>query len=99
MQTNEIAREVGVSEKTVKRRVKLLTDNGILRFGISHNPQKISGYIPFTILLHTNTDNFNIVKKIQNTADSYFFVEPYINGKTVVLHLYCSNIYITNGIF
>ena len=99
MQTNEIAIEAGVSEKTVKRRVKLLTDNRILHFGISHNLQKISGYIPFTILLHTNTDNFNIVKKIQNIADSYFFIEPYINGKTVVLHLYCSNIYIANGIF
>lgn len=99
MQTNEIAIEAGVSEKTVKRRVKLLTDNRILRFGISHNLRKISGYIPFTILLHTNTDNFNIVKKIQNIADSHFFIEPYVNEKTVVLHLHCSNIYIANEIF
>ena len=99
MQINEIAREVSLSKKTVKRRIKTLTDKGILRFGICHNLQKISGYIPFAILLHANTDNFNIVKKIQKIADSNFLTEPYVNDKIVVLHLHCSNIYIANEIF
>ncbi len=75
MSNTEIANRLGVSEGTVRRRVKRLVDEGVIeRFTISLNPKKLGYKVMAKIGVDINPSEFNKTLCYLSRLDEAFFV-------------------------
>lgn len=69
-QTNrEIARKLGVNEATVRKRVNLLREQGIIQIVAVADPRRVGFAIPVTIKVRAD------IKKLQSVADELCKIE------------------------
>lgn len=93
---DSIASRIHVAPRTVRRRLDKLIANKVLEFGILYNPTRFIGYIPFHILVHTDSNNlYRVLDYVSKEFEQYFFGYPEINPilNTIILDMYGASIY------
>jgi DNA-binding Lrp family transcriptional regulator len=58
---SEIAKELGISEKTTTRRLDSMKEGHLVEFSIQCDPASMIGYIQFTILIHVEKPHYRSV--------------------------------------
>lgn len=62
IEISEIAKEVGISEKTTTRRLDRMKEGRLLEFSIQCNPASMLGYIQFAILINVEKLHYHDVR-------------------------------------
>ena len=62
-ETSDIAKEVGISEKTTTRRLNRMRESRLLDFSIQCNPAAMIGYIQFVIPIIVAKSSYNNVRE------------------------------------
>lgn len=88
-----IAKETGLSTKTVTRTIEKFQENPAIQFTLVYEPTKIEGYIPHAILTWINGDLDNTLKKLEELFSKNFLQIPFIAKNQIVLFMYSDNIY------
>jgi len=91
-----VASRIHVAPRTVRRRLDKLIANRVLQFGILYNPTRFVGYIPFHILVHTDSNTLHkVLDYVSKEFEKYFFGYPEINPNlnTIILDMYGASIY------
>lgn len=86
----DIASKVGLSTKTVKRRLDYLISNNIIRFSIIIAPSKL-GYINFGLILTIKDEH--VINSIYNVLGDNFLMSPVIYNNLVICILYGESMY------
>ena len=91
---DDLAENIEITTKTVKRRLDDLIKNKVISFSTIFKPESIRGYILFHILLRTRQDNItNVFEKIRKEHENYFFAYPVLQFRIIFLNLYATNVY------
>jgi DNA-binding Lrp family transcriptional regulator len=61
IEISEIAKELGISEKTTTRRLDRMKDGHLLDFSIQCNPASMIGYVQFAILINVEKSHYRDV--------------------------------------
>jgi DNA-binding Lrp family transcriptional regulator len=61
MEISDIAKKVGISEKTTTRRLDRMKDRNLLEFSIQCDPASMIGYVQFTILISVEKSHYRSV--------------------------------------
>ena len=96
MPIDDIAKEVSLSSKAVKRRLEMMRDNHIIEFSILTNlsSTQLTGYIEFAALISVDTHNYQrIVERIYEEMEEYLFYIPNSYQKEFIFAVFfCTNI-------
>jgi DNA-binding Lrp family transcriptional regulator len=100
MLNDDIAKEVSLSSKTVKRRLEMMRENHIIEFSILTNlsSTQLTGYIEFATLIDIDTYHYQrIVERIYKEMEEYLFYVPNSYEKKFVFAVFfCANISTVN---
>jgi len=61
MEISEIAKELGISEKTTTRRLDSMTEGRLLEFSLQCDPASMIGYVQFAILINVEKSHYRDV--------------------------------------
>jgi DNA-binding Lrp family transcriptional regulator len=102
MESNEIAKKISISARTVNRRLTRMKDNNILKFFIQCNPVSTLGYIQFVLVVNSVDKSFNnqIVEGIYgDLKDNILCQPPIIDPDNIItLILFSKDIFTADGI-
>jgi DNA-binding Lrp family transcriptional regulator len=102
MESNEIAKKISISARTVNRRLTRMKDNNILKFFIQCNPVSTLGYIQFVLVVNSVEKSFNnqIVERIYgDLKDNILCQPPIIDPDNIItLILFSKDIFTADGI-
>jgi Lrp/AsnC family leucine-responsive transcriptional regulator len=102
MESNEIAKKISISARTVNRRLTRMKDNNILKFFIQCNPVSTLGYIQFVLVVNSVDKSFNnqIVERIYgDLKDNILCQPPIIDPDNIItLILFSKDIFTADGI-
>jgi DNA-binding Lrp family transcriptional regulator len=90
MEMNDIAKETGISARTVNRRLTKLKDSGVLKFFILCNPVHTVGYIQFALVVNTldRLSYHQIVGRIyEQLGENILFQLPVTDPDNVITFL------------
>jgi DNA-binding Lrp family transcriptional regulator len=101
MKVTDIAKTISASRRTIIRRMKVMTENRLLNFGLVYNPSAMKGYNYFSILAQADNRLFkDIIKKIYSDLSQYLLRHPtLIHKDIIILNLYSENIFDIETIF
>ena len=92
-QGDAIAKETGLSTKTVARcRDKFHADPGI-QFTLAYDPQMLKGYIPYAVIAWTGSDPSDAVRVLDERFSRHYLQAPFVADSQVVLFMYCKTIF------
>ncbi len=98
---SEIAKELGISEKTTTRRLDRMKEGRLLDFSIQCNPASMIGYVQFAIVINVEKSYYrNIYERMYSEFQEYILLRPSIIDPTDVLLfvLFCENVYTIDAI-
>jgi DNA-binding Lrp family transcriptional regulator len=102
MESNDIAKKISISARTVNRRLTRMKDNNILKFFIQCNPVSTLGYIQFVLVVNSVEKSFNsqIVERIYgDLKDNILCQPPIIDPDNIItLILFSKDIFTTDRI-
>jgi DNA-binding Lrp family transcriptional regulator len=89
MEIADIAKEVSMSVKTIRRRLDLMKRNHILEFTILCNPASMgASYIQFGVAIDVERDLYqNVIERIYRELQDYFLCHPPVINYDDVIHL------------
>ena len=90
---DQIAKQSGLSTKTITRSLNKLENNDAIQFTLVYNPQKMSGYIPFAILVWVEKDVKKTLVKLEEEFSDSFLQKPFLAMNQIVLFFYSDNIF------
>jgi DNA-binding Lrp family transcriptional regulator len=98
---SDIAKEVGISEKTTTRRLDRMKEGRLLDFSIQCNPASMIGYIQFAIpITVTKTDYRSILERMYSEFRANILYSPSVidpeNRLTFVL--FCENVFMVDSV-
>jgi DNA-binding Lrp family transcriptional regulator len=94
IQINELAENIEITTKTIKRRLDKLIKNKVISFSTIFKPESIRGYILFHILLRIRHENITeVFEKIRKEHENYFFAHPVLQSRIIFLNLFATNVY------
>jgi DNA-binding Lrp family transcriptional regulator len=78
MESNDIAKKISISSRTVNRRLTRMKDNNTLKFFIQCNPVSTLGYIQFVLVVNSDDKSFNsqIVEHIYGDLKDNILCQP-----------------------
>ena len=78
MESNDIAKKISISSRTVNRRLTRMKDNNTLKFFIQCNPVSTLGYIQFVLVVNSADKSFNsqIVEHIYGDLKDNILCQP-----------------------
>lgn len=86
----DIANELAISTKTVKRVLDYLQSHEVIAFSIIINPSKLERYTNFGMIIDIN--NNNVIREIYNILEEHFLLAPIIYGNAIITVLYGENL-------
>jgi DNA-binding Lrp family transcriptional regulator len=95
MKTEDIARLMSVSQKTVKRRLEFMIRNHVLDFGIVYNPSAMKGYIYFGLIIQTEHYRYQrVLEQVYLNFERYLLRHPdTVHEDVIILNMYSRSIY------
>ncbi|MFQ5969309.1 MAG: winged helix-turn-helix transcriptional regulator [Nitrososphaerales archaeon] len=100
--SNDIAKVIRISSRTVKRRLDFLTKMDIARFSMIYNPAAMRGFIQFSLMLDIDEKKYNdVVDKIYRQLGDHFLLPPppLYQKSMIVIILYSDNVYSMDEMF
>jgi DNA-binding Lrp family transcriptional regulator len=101
LEVEDIAKSIGVTTKTVKRRLDRLIDQKLVSFSAIFMPQALRAYLIFGVLLKVKDEisTSNLMERIRSQHERYIFAEPIVKPKTILLTLFGENIYELDSVY
>ncbi len=90
---DEIARATNFSTKTITRSIEKLQNDDAILFSLLYDPEKLSGYVPYAILVWVENDLKKILKTLEKKFSNSFLQKPFIAKNQIVLFMYSDNIF------
>lgn len=98
---SDIAREVGISEKTTTRRLTRMKESNLIDFSIQCNPPVMTGYIQFAIPIITSRFNRRrVIERIYSESlENILYSPSVIDGEDRLLFvLFAENVFTVDSI-
>ena len=90
---DDIARATNFSTKTITRSIEKLQNDDAILFSLLYDPEKLSGYVPYAILVWVENDLKKILKTLEKKFSNSFLQKPFIAKNQIVLFMYSDNIF------
>ena len=90
---DEIARATNFSTKTITRSIEKLQNDDAILFSLLYDPEKLSGYVPYAILVWVENDFKKTLKTLEKKFSNSFLQKPFIAKNQIVLFMYSDNIF------
>ena len=90
---DEIARATNFSTKTITRSIEKLQNDDAILFSLLYDPKKLSGYVPYAILVWVENDFKKTLKTLEKKFSNSFLQKPFIAKNQIVLFMYSDNIF------
>ena len=90
---DDIAKATDFSSKTITRSIDKLQNDEAILFSLIYNPEKLSGYVPYAILVWVDGDLNNVLKSLEKKFSDSFLQKPFIAKNQIVLFMYSDNIF------
>ena len=90
---DDIAKATDLSSKTITRSIDKLQNDEAILFSLIYNPEKLSGYVPYAILVWIEGDLNSTLKSLEKKFSSSFLQKPFIAKNQIVLFMYSDNIF------
>ena len=90
---DQIAKSTGLSTKTITRCLDRLENNDAIQFTLVYDPRKLTGYIPFAILVWVEKDVKKTLVKLEEGFGESFLQKPFIAMNQIVLFFYSDDIF------
>lgn len=89
----QIARNTGMSTKTITRCIEKLYGNDGIQFTLVYDPKKIEDFIPHAILTWIEGDLKETLGNLNNSFSESYLQIPFVAKNQIVLFMYSNNIY------
>ena len=89
----QIAKSTSLSTKTVTRCLDKLEKNDAIQFTLVYDPRKLTGYIPFAILVWAEKDVEKTLMELKKTFEESFLQKPFVAMNQIVLFFYSDDIF------
>lgn len=90
---DEIARTTNFSTKTITRSIEKLQNDDAILFSLLYDPEKLSGYVPYAILVWVENNFKKTLKTLEKKFSNSFLQKPFIAKNQIVLFMYSDNIF------
>ena len=90
---DEIAGATNFSTKTITRSIEKLQNDDAILFSLLYDPEKLSGYVPYAILVWVENDFKKTLKTLEKKFSNSFLQKPFIAKNQIVLFMYSDNIF------
>lgn len=90
---DDIAKATDFSSKTITRSIDKLQNDEAILFSLIYNPEKLSGYVPYAILVWIDGDLNSVLKSLEKKFSDSFLQKPFIAKNQIVLFMYSDNIF------
>lgn len=88
-----IARNTGMSTKTITRCLEKLHENDGIQFTLVYDPRKIENFIPHVILAWIEGDLKETLESLNDSFSESYLQIPFIAKNQIVLFMYSDNIF------
>ena len=90
---DDIAKATDFSSKTITRSIDKLQNDEAILFSLIYNPEKLSGYVPYAILVWVDGELNSVLKSLEKKFSDSFLQKPFIAKNQIVLFMYSDNIF------
>lgn len=88
-----LAKITGLSSKTIGRCIEKLQKDEAILFTLIYDPEKLTGYVPYAILVWVEDDFKKILKNLEKQFKKSFLQKPFLAKNQIVLFMYSDNIF------
>ena len=89
----QIAKNTGMSTKTITRCIEKLHENDGILFTLVYDPIKIENFIPHTILVWIEGDLKETLESLNSSFSESYLQIPFIAKNQIILFMYSDNIF------
>ncbi len=89
----QIARDTGMSTKTIARCIEKLHENDGIQFTLVYDPVKIKDFIPHAVLVWIDGDLRETLERLDGMFSESYMQIPFIAKNQIVLFMYSDNIF------
>jgi len=89
----DLAKSTKLSSKTVTRAIEKFQKDDAILFTLVYNPVKLSGYIPYAILVGIKDDFQKTLEKLEKIFSKSFLQKPFLAKNQIVLFMYSDDIF------
>ena len=89
----ELAKSTKLSSKTVTRAIEKFQKDDAILFTLVYDPVKLSGYIPYAILVGIKDDFQKTLEKLEKKFSKSFLQKPFLAKNQIVLFMYSDDIF------
>ena len=89
----DLAKSTKLSSKTVTRALEKFQKNDAILFTLVYDPVKLSGYIPYAILVGIKDDFEKTLDKLEKKFAKSFLQKPFLAKNQIVLFMYSDDIF------
>ena len=89
----DLAKVTKLSTKTVTRALEKFQKNDAIVFTLIYDPVKLSGYIPYAIIVGVNENLEEELKILEKKFSGSFLQKPFLAKNQIVLFMYSENIF------
>jgi len=89
----DLAKSTKLSSKTVTRALEKFQKNDAILFTLVYDPVKLSGYIPYAILVGIKDDFQKTLEKLEKKFSKSFLQKPFLAKNQIVLFMYSDDIF------
>jgi len=89
----DLAKSTKLSSKTVTRAIEKFQKDDAILFTLIYDPVKLSGYIPYAILVGIKDDFQKTLEKLEKKFSKSFLQKPFLAKNQIVLFMYSDDIF------
>jgi len=89
----DLAKSTKLSSKTVTRALEKFQKDDAILFTLVYDPVKLSGYIPYAILVGIKDDFEKTLEKLEKKFSKSFLQKPFLAKNQIVLFMYSDDIF------
>ncbi len=89
----DLAKITVLSSKTIGRCIEKLQKDEAILFTLIYDPEKLTGYVPYAILVWVEDDFKKILKNLEKEFKKSFLQKPFLAKNQIVLFMYSDNIF------
>lgn len=89
----DLAKSTKLSSKTVTRALEKFQKNNAILFTLVYDPVKLSGYIPYAIIVEIKDDFKKTLEKLEKKFSKSFLQKPFLAKNQIVLFMYSDDIF------
>lgn len=88
-----VARDTGMSARTVARSMEKMHGNDGIRFTLTYDPEKLGGFIPHAVLAWIDGDLGSVLSRLNSRFSGSYMQEPFLAKNQIVLFMYSDSIF------